>query len=121
MLGKIHVEEMIKGYYEKNEMQRFNLIGTNEKEVLALVECQRTYELVSIQDDTNKPIGDIDLYVNVRVDKTKDPFNDIALLLSKLQSIEKNSSDVLISKLDKIVHELTDAQNHSLTSLPLSF
>lgn len=120
MLGKIHIEDMIKGYYEKNEMQRFNLIGTTEKEVLALVECQSTYELVSIQDHTNKPIGDVDLFVNIRVDKTEDPFNDIALLLSKLQTIEKDSSEALISKLDKVVNELTEAQHHSMKSLPLN-
>jgi hypothetical protein len=74
----------------ENQIQSVHFIQTTETKALVLVELDSTYLIVTVSDHTSLPIGDFDVYIDLRVDKTNHPVADMAKMIELIQlDIEK--------------------------------
>lgn len=105
------------------EQKLFELFGVNivsqekihssETTVIALVETNEDYALVSIKDFTDQPIGDVDLFVEVRIKKTGSTLKDMAEMVMFL----KKESDYLVQQVQEKIEEYANGLNDYSKSL----
>jgi hypothetical protein len=89
--------------YFGHEIQSVHVIKSNQAKALVLVELKNDYLLVTVSDFNHLPIGDFDIFIDIRTKKTDNPVTDMAKMIELLQiDTEKG-----IKQLNERVLEMT--------------
>lgn len=106
MLDNKIVEKKLNELFGVNIVSQ-EAIHSSEKTVITLVETNEDYALVSVKDFTDQPIGDVDLFVEVRIKKSGSTLKDMAEMVSFL----KKESDYYVQQIQEKIEEYSNGLN----------
>jgi hypothetical protein len=106
MLEKDLVNQKLEELFEGSFVSE--VIHSTESKELVLIETKTDFALVTIKDFTHLPIGDYDVFIEKRVNKTESPLKDMAKMIAFLQNDTEKSVKQLQDKLLEMTGELVD-------------
>jgi hypothetical protein len=94
--------------YFGHEMLSVHVIQASPSKALILVELKMDYVLVTVSDFTHLPIGDLDVYIDLRVNKTDSPVVDMAKMIELLQMDTEKGVKQVHERVLEMTGELAD-------------
>lgn len=110
MLEKVLVKQKLVDIFGEGYLTE--TIDSSKTKALILVETKSDVALVSISDFTHLPIGDYDVFIENRFNKSGSYLKDMAKMIFFLQEDTKMNIEKIQERLLEVSNELINAKNN---------